>query len=182
MKLRDVLALLIEGQPVAIESLVRKAEVIPDQLDAMDALRMLQQSDVPMAMVHDEYGHLEGIVTPADLLEAIAGSFASHLDEGEDPSVVERADGSLLVSGATPIDPFVERLALDLPEQREFATVAGYVLWVLEKLPEVGEVFDEQGWRFEIVDMDGRRIDKLLVTSLKRKKKREAEDAEAEPE
>jgi putative hemolysin len=180
VKLRDVLALLIEGQPVDIESLVRKPEVIPDQLDAMDALRMLQQSDVAMAMVHDEYGHLEGIVTPADLLEAIAGSFASHLDEGEDPSVVERADGSLLVSGATPIDPFAERLALDLPDSREFATVAGYVLWVMEKLPEVGEVFEEQGWRFEIVDMDGRRIDKLLVTSLKPKKKREAEDAEAE--
>jgi putative hemolysin len=180
VKLRDVLALQIEGQPVEIETLVRKAEVIPDQLDAMDALRMLQQSDVAMAMVHDEYGHLEGIVTPADLLEAIAGSFASHLDEGEDPSVVERPDGSLLVSGATPIDPFAERLGLDLPDSREFATVAGYVLWVLEKLPEVGETFDEQGWRFEIVDMDGRRIDKLLVSSLKRKKKREAEEAEPE--
>jgi putative hemolysin len=175
MKLRDVLALLIEGKPVAIASLVRKAEVIPDQLDAMDALRMLQQSDVAMAMVHDEYGHLEGIVTPADLLEAIAGSFASHIDEGEDRSLVERGDGSLLVSGAMPIDPFAERLALDLPEQREFATVAGYALWVLEKLPEVGETFDEQGWRFEIVDMDGRRIDKLLVSSLKRGKKREQE-------
>jgi putative hemolysin len=181
VKLRDVLGLLVEGQPIEIETLVRKAEVIPDQLDAMDALRMLQQSDVAMAMVHDEYGHLEGIVTPADLLEAIAGSFASHLDEGEDPLVVERADGSLLVSGATPIDPFAERLALDLPEQREFATVAGYALWVLEKLPEVGESFDEQGWRFEVVDMDGRRIDKLLVSSLKRKKKREPE-AEAQPE
>jgi putative hemolysin len=173
VKLREVLALQLDGQPLALESLVRKAEVIPDQLDAMDALRILQQSDVAMAMVHDEYGHLEGIVTPADLLEAIAGSFASHQDEGEGPMVVERADGSLLVAGATPIDQLADRLALDLPDQREFATVAGFVLWVLKKLPEAGEVFEEQGWRFEVVDMDGRRIDKLLVSALKRKKKRE---------
>lgn len=175
VKLREVLALLVEGKPVDLESLVRKAEVIPDQLDAMDALRMLQQSDVAMAMVHDEYGHLEGIVTPADLLEAIAGSFASHLDEGEQPMVVERTDGSLLVSGAMPIDQLADRLELALPDPREFATVAGYVLWVMEKLPETGEFFVEQGWRFEVVDMDGRRIDKLLVAALDGEKQRAEE-------
>jgi len=175
VKLREVLALLVEGRPVELAGLVRKAEVIPDQLDAMDALRMLQQSDVAMAMVHDEYGHLEGIVTPADLLEAIAGTFASHQDEGEGPLLVERADGSLLVSGAMPIDQLAVRLGIDLPESREFATLAGYVLWTIEKLPEVGESFDEQGWRFEVIDLDGRRIDKLLVSSLRRRKKRESE-------
>jgi len=175
VKLREVLALLVEGRPVELAGLIRKAEVIPDQLDAMDALRMLQQSDVAMAMVHDEYGHLEGIVTPADLLEAIAGTFASHQDEGEGPLLVERADGSLLVSGAMPIDQLAVRLGIDLPESREFATLAGYVLWTIEKLPEVGESFDEQGWRFEVIDLDGRRIDKLLVSSLRRRKKRESE-------
>jgi putative hemolysin len=125
---------------------------------------MLQQSGTAMAMVHDEYGHLEGIVTPADLLAAIAGKFASHLDEGDEPLVVERADGSLLVAGATPADTLAERLGLDLPEDREFATAAGYVLSVLKKLPLEGESFTDQGWCFEVVDMDGRKIDKLLVS------------------
>jgi putative hemolysin len=163
VKLRDVLARLLAGESVRLPELMRKAEVVPDQLDAMDALRLLQSSGTGMAMVHDEYGHLEGIVTPADLLAAIAGSFASHQDEGDEPQVVEREDGSLLVAGALPADALTERLGLELPEDREFATVAGYVLWVLKKLPDEGEHFTDQGWRFEVVDMDGRKIDKLLI-------------------
>jgi len=164
VKVRDILALLLAGEPVRLADLVRKAEVVPDQLDAMDALRMLQQSGTAMAMVHDEYGHLEGVVTPADLLAAIAGQFASHQDEGDEPLLVERDDGSLLVAGALPADALAERLDLAFPEDREFATAAGYVLSVLKKLPHEGEHFTEQGWRFEVVDMDGRKIDKLLVS------------------
>jgi putative hemolysin len=164
VKVRDLLAPMLAGEPVGLAELVRKAEVVPDQLDAMDALRMLQQSGTGMAMVHDEYGHLEGVVTPADLLAAIAGTFVSHLDEGDEPMVVERDDGSLLVSGAIPADALAERLGLDLSDDREFATAAGYVLSVLKKLPLEGESFADQGWRFEVVDMDGRKIDKLLVS------------------
>ena len=164
VKLREVLALMVAGKPVDLRAMVRKAEVIPDRLDAMDALRILQQSGIGMAMVHDEYGHLEGIVTDADILSAIAGGFASHQDEGDVPLVVEREDGSLLVSGAMPADALAEKLGLEFPEAREFATAAGYVLYVLKNLPREGEVFEDQGWRFEVVDMDGRKIDKLLVT------------------
>lgn len=164
VKARDVLALLLDKQPADLKPILRKAEVIPDQLDTMDALRLLQQSEVPLAMVHDEYGHFEGIVTPADLLEAIAGSFASHQDEGEGPQLTERADGSLLVAGAMPVDQLAERLGIELPDPRDFATAAGYALWVLKALPAEGEAFEEKGWRFEVVDMDGRRIDKLLVS------------------
>src|SRR5690606_7938139 len=93
-------------------------------------------------------------------------SFVSHLDEGEEPLVVERDDGSLLIGGALGADEFAERLGLELPEDREFATAAGYVLWMLKRLPQEGERFEDQGWRFEVVDMDGRRIDKLLVSSV----------------
>jgi len=164
VKVRDVLAAMVAGKPVRLAELVRKAEVVPDQLDAMDALRLLQQSGTAMAMVHDEYGHLDGIVTPADLLAAIAGSFVSHLDEGDEPMLVERDDGSLLVSGAIPADALAERLGLEFAEDREFATAAGYVLSVLKKLPHEGEHFTDQGWRFEVIDMDGRKIDKLLVS------------------
>jgi putative hemolysin len=166
IRVRDVLARMLAGEPVRLAELMRKAEVVPDQLDAMDALRMLQQSGTGMAMVHDEYGHLEGVVTPADLLAAIAGKFVSHQDEGDEPMVVERDDGTLLVSGAMPADALAERLGLDLAEDREFATAAGYVLSVLKKLPHEGESFKDQGWCFEVVDMDGRKIDKLLVSRL----------------
>jgi putative hemolysin len=165
-KAREVLAAMVAGRHIDLKGLMRKAEVIPDQLDAMDALRVLQQSEVAMAMVHDEYGHLEGIVTPVDLLTAIVGNFASDSDLGEAPSIVEREDKSLLVSGALPADQLADRLGIELPEDREFATAAGYVLWMLKKLPSEGESFTDQGWRIEVVDMDGRKIDKILATCL----------------
>lgn len=165
VKVREVLALLLAKRPVNLARLTRKAEVVPDQLDAMDALRILQSSGLGMAMVHDEYGHLDGIVTPADLLTAMAGHFASHQDEGDEPDLVERDDGSLLIAGAMTADALAERLGLDLAEDREFATAAGYVLYMLKRLPVEGEHFTDQGWRFEVVDMDGRKIDKLLVSS-----------------
>jgi putative hemolysin len=166
IKVREALAMQLAGNPLDLDALIRKTEVVPDQLDAMDALRVLQRAGTAMAMVHDEYGHLEGIITPADLLAAIAGSFASHQDEGDEPHLVERDDGSLLIAGAMPADALAERLSLTLPEDREFATAAGYVLWVLKNLPVEGESFEDQGWRFEVVDMDGRKIDKLLVSAV----------------
>jgi putative hemolysin len=165
VKVREVLALLLAGRPVPLPKLMKKAEVVPDQLDAMDALRILQSSGLGMAMVHDEYGHLDGIITPADILTAMAGSFASHQDEGDEPDLVEREDGSLLIAGAMTADALAERLGLDLAEDREFATAAGYVLSMLKRLPVEGEHFTDQGWRFEVVDMDGRKIDKLLVSA-----------------
>ncbi len=164
VKVRELLALLVAGERVDLRALLRKSEVVPDQLDALDALKALQISGTGMAMVHDEYGHLDGIVTNADLLAAIAGDFASHQDEGDTPMITEREDGSLLVSGALSADALAERLALDFPEGREFATAAGYALFVLKHLPAEGEYFTDQGWRFEVVDMDGRKIDKLLVS------------------
>ena len=165
VKVREVLGMLLAGKRLQVGRLMRKPEIIPDQLDAMDALRILQQADVPMAMVHDEYGHLEGIVTPNDLLAAIVGNFVSHQDADDTPLLVEREDGSLLIAGALPADMLAERLALDLPDDREFATAAGFVLWRLKKLPVEGEHFTHQGWRFEVVDMDGRKIDKLLIST-----------------
>ena len=164
VKVREVLAMMVAGKKVSLKRLMRKAEVVPDQLDAMDALRVLQQSEVAMAMVHDEYGHLDGIVTPVDLLTAMAGEFVSDQDEGDTPLVEERADGSLLVSGALSADALADRLGIEYDESREFGTAAGYVLSVLKHLPVAGESFADQGWRFEVIDLDGRRIDKLLIS------------------
>jgi len=166
LRVREVLAAIVAGRPADITALMRKAEVIPDQIDAMDALKVLQRAEVPMAMVRDEYGHLEGLVTPSDVLAAIAGDFVSHQDEGDEPMLVTREDGSLLISGAMPADTLSDQLGLTLPEDREFATAAGYVLAVIKQVPTEGEHFIEQGWRFEVVDMDGLRIDKLLVSRV----------------
>ncbi|MEP5937591.1 MAG: hemolysin family protein [Erythrobacter sp.] len=163
VKVREVLALMVAGKPVILEELMIKAEVVPDQLDAMDALRVLQQADIAMAMVHDEYGHLDGVVTPVDLLTAMAGNFVSDQDEGDSPLMVERPDGSLLISGALSADALSDQLDLDYEDTREFGTAAGYALSVMKKLPVEGESFTDQGWSFEVIDMDRRRIHKLLV-------------------
>lgn len=163
LKVREVLGEMVAGRGVDIRAMMKKAEVIPDQLDAMDALRKLQTAEVAMAVVHDEYGHLEGLVTSSDVLAALAGTFVAHLDEGDEPMIVERENGSLLMAGAMPADAMADRLEITLPEDRDFATVAGYVLGVLKKVPKEGDHFSRQGWRFEVVDMDGLRIDKLLV-------------------
>jgi putative hemolysin len=156
----------IRGDPIDLRALMRKAPVVIDQIDAMDALLALREAEVPMALIHDEYGHFEGIVTPADLLAAIAGEFKSDADPDDAPSVVVRDDGSLLVAGTMAADSLADRLGIDLPEDRDYATVAGLALSVFRHLPGEGESFVEQGWKFEIVDLDGRRIDKLLVSEV----------------
>ena len=163
---RDIAIALLGNDPLDLRTLLRQAPVVLDQLDAMDALSALRQAEVPMALLHDEYGHFEGIVTPADLLAAIAGEFASDSNPEDSPSVVERDDGSLLVSGQMAVDALAERLGIDLPEDRDYATVAGLALAVFRHLPGEGESFVEQGWKFEVVDLDGRRIDKLLVSAV----------------
>ena len=162
---RDIVAALLTNRPLDLRALMRMAPILPDQVDAMDALGALRGAEVPMALVHDEYGHFEGIVTPVDLLAAIAGDFASDTDEDGEPALVEREDGSLLVSGWMPADALADRLGFDLPEDRDYATAAGLALEMLKHIPETGEWFEAQGWRFEVIDMDGRKIDKLLVSS-----------------
>ena len=163
VKVREVLGRLVAGEEVSIRAIMKKAEVVPDQLDAMDALRVLQSADIAMALVHDEYGHFEGVVTPVDLLTAMAGNFASDQDEGDTPQIIECSDGSILIAGALSADGLADRLGLEYGDDREFGTAAGYVLSVMKKLPLEGESFVDQGWSFEVVDMDNRRIDKILV-------------------
>ena len=174
---RDVMAAALEGRPLDLRQLCRKAPVIPDLMDAMDALAVLRSADVPLALVHDEYGHFDGIVTPGSILAALAGTFAHDVEHGEEPPLVERDDGSWLVSGAASADLLSDRLGVNMPSDRDFSTVAGFALSVLKHLPEVGEKFRHDGWSFEIVDLDGRKIDKLIASRTKRKA---AETEEAE--
>ncbi|MFC7536078.1 hemolysin family protein [Sphingomonas sp. GCM10030256] len=173
---RDLLNAALDGQALNLRALAKAAPVIPDMMDAMDALAVLRRSEVPLALVHDEYGHLDGIVTPGSILAALAGAFASD-SEDDDPPLVEREDGTWLVSGAANADLLADRLGVNMPSERDYSTVAGFALSVLKRIPETGESFAHDGWRFEVVDMDGRKIDKLLASRAKRKKKVEEEEA-----
>ena len=163
LQLRDLVGPLSRGEPLDLRMQVRKAPVLPDTVDALVALEVLRRAPVPMALVHDEYGHFDGLVTPADILDAIAGAFPA---EDTEPDAVRRADGSWLIAGSMPADELADQLGLRLPPSRDYATAAGLVIAVLQHLPETGESCEIAGWRFEVVDLDGRRVDKLLATRL----------------
>jgi putative hemolysin len=135
-------------------------------MDALDVLGILREAAVPMALIHDEYGKFEGLVTPADILEAIAGVFKSDTI-GAEPHATERDDGSWLFSGAMPVDEMVDKIGIPLSEHRGYETVAGFVLARLQHIPKTGERVEVNGWRFEVVDLDGRRIDKVLARRVK---------------
>ena len=167
---RDLLMTVLDGAEINLSELARDAPVIPDLMDAMDALAVLRTAEVPLALVHDEYGHLDGIVTPGSILAALAGAFVSDLEDDDDPPYVERDDGSWLVAGNANADLLTDRLGLALPSDRDYSTVAGFALDVLRHIPETGERFAFDSWTFEVVDMDGRKIDKLLASRARRKK------------
>lgn len=143
---------------------ILEAPVVMDTADSLHVLREIRASRVHMALVFDEYGHFEGIITPGDVLEAIIGAFQE--EEESEPAIVTRADGSYLVAGWMQVDEFSHELGIQIPRDADFQTVAGFVLAEMNHLPNVGETFDKGHWRFEIVDLDGRRIDKILVSRI----------------
>lgn len=147
-----------------IRDQIIEAPVVRDGMPALDVIEHLRNAPAHMLLVYDEYGHFEGIVTPMDVLEAITGEFLD--DEDEEPKLVEREDGSMLVAGWMPADEFADLTGITLKQDRDFASVAGMVIDQAGMLPAVGTHIDMQGWRLEVVDLDGRRIDKLLVHKL----------------
>jgi putative hemolysin len=165
IQVRDLIPAILSKKPLKIRDHVHQVVMIPDVVDALDVLKHLRDAAVPIALVHDEYGHFEGVVTPADILDAIAGSFRADEDDDE-PEAVERADGSWLISGWMPADEMADLIRLKLPERRGYDTAAGFVIEHLQRLPATGDIVDAIGFRFEVVDMDGRRLDKLLVKRL----------------
>jgi putative hemolysin len=159
---KDLLDAYMTGAPPDIRAHIRPAPTVADTADALDVVSIIKQSPVHMALVHDEYGHFEGLVTNADILEAIVGAFRTEEGPAE-PEAVQREDGSWLISGSMAADEMAERLDILIPRERAYHTAAGFVLDCMGRLPEIGESFDEQGWHFEILDLDGRRIDKILA-------------------
>lgn len=162
--IKDIIGVFANGLPLELRRFVQPVPVVMDHADALDVVRAIRNSTVHMALVVDEYGHFEGIVTSADILEVITGVFQE--ETGDDPAIVKREDGSWLVAGWMPVDEFGDKLKIAIPRDAKFETVAGYVLSIINRLPAVGETFEHDGFKFEVVDLDGRRIDKILMTRL----------------
>lgn len=160
---KDMLDQVLDGKPLDPLALIQEALIVHETLPVLKVFEYFKEKPVRMAIIVNEYGSLEGIVTQTDLLEAIAGDIANV--EDEDPEVVERDDGSLLMDGMMPVVEAFERLQLaNRPNDADFHTLAGFALDRLGRIPSTGDRFDWEGWRFEIIDIDGLRIDKLLVT------------------
>jgi len=160
--LRDFLDAFGTGPKPDPAALLRQVPIVSDRADALDVLKVLREGRDHIALVYDEFGHFEGIVTAGDFLGAITGGFDS--DAKDEPAIIERADGSWLIAGWMPADEFRDTLGVQLPDEGEYDTVAGFILSLMERLPELGESVTFGDWRFEVVDMDGRRIDKILAS------------------
>ncbi|HUP59459.1 MAG TPA: hemolysin family protein [Thermoanaerobaculia bacterium] len=157
---RDMLARCFAGEPTDVRSAVREVPVFPETTSALQILHDFQSRKAEIGIVVDEYGGFDGIVTVADLAMRILG-----LDEDED-TLVRRDDGSWLVDAMMNFDDFAESVGLRCDDADEHHTVAGFVIAHLGHLPRVSDRVETHGFRFEIVDVDGRRLDKVLVWKL----------------
>jgi putative hemolysin len=162
--LTEAFQVVSRREPLSIRALVREVPVVSDRSEALDVLEILQRSEHRFALVYDEYGHFEGILTTGDVLEAITGAIAAS--EADEPAMVERADGSFLVAGWMPVDEFCDRLSLPRDLAGEYDTVAGLVLHQMGQIPDLGATVTAEGYCFEVIDLDGRRIDKVLVSRV----------------
>ncbi len=164
---KDVLAEVLKDKPLNLESVLQQPLFVPRTVSALQVLESFKQSAKHIALVVDEYGGIEGLLTHHDILEAIAGEIPFSEKQVE-PKAVQREDGSWLLDGMLPIEEFKEIFNLDsLPgENRDaYQTLGGFVFTRLGRVPTVGDRFDWGTLRFEIVDMDGKRIDKVLVSA-----------------
>ena len=161
---RDMLAGIARGEGLGLAKRVAPAVFVPDSLSGMELLNHIKGSGGDFVMVVDEYGEIQGMATMHDVMEALAGEFKPARQE--DAWAVERADGSWLLDGKIPLPELKDRLGLSgLPEEDRglYHTLGGMVMWILGKLPSTGDVAEWDGWNLEVVDMDGRRIDKVLA-------------------
>ncbi len=164
---RDILETMASGEYRGIKSLARKPLYVPGTMPALRALEVFKREKVDMLFILDEYGGAEGTLTLEDLVEEIVGVLSSRTVEAEE--IVKREDGSYLMGGFVNVDDFFELFELGkaAPEHKAYHTLAGLILNELGFIPKTGEAFTWNGFRFEVVDMDGNRIDKVLVVPPK---------------
>jgi putative hemolysin len=163
-----VWAQVVRGEPPDVTVGLRPPVYVPESLPALKALEAFKASGTHAALVLDEYGGTEGLVTLIDVLEAIVGDLPTP-DQAGAGTIVPRADGSWLVDGLTPVDEVTDLLGIDLEAEAEregYQTMGGFVMAHLGRIPSTGDTFEWHGLRLEVVDMDGQRVDKILIAPL----------------
>lgn len=161
VKSRDLLVMTLSKKEIALKELAKPAYFIPETMLASRALEVLKKNNTEMLLVVDEFGGVQGLLTINDILEEIVGVM-----EGEEPQATQRQDGSWLLDGMLEVDEFKEIFNLKgLPHEDEYETLSGFIMTSLGRLPQTADHFEWESLRFEVIDMDGRRVDKVLVTS-----------------
>lgn len=157
----------LSGQPLSLIEGLEAPVFVPETLSGMELLEQFRASDAPLVFVVDEYGEVQGVISVRDVLEAIAGEFNAPGDG--DAWAVQREDGSWLLDGLIPVTELKDHLGVkELPEEDRgrYNTLAGMVMLLLGRLPRTADVVEWNAWRFEVVDLDGKRVDKVLVSRL----------------
>jgi len=165
VKARDLLVPSLKGETINLKEMLRPAFYVPETMFASRALEILKEKGTDMLLVIDEFGGLQGLLTINDILEEIVGEM--ELDE---PQATQRQDGSWLLDGMLEVDEFKEIFEIhSLPHEDEYETLSGFVMVSLGRVPQVTDHFEWNSFNFEVIDMDGRRVDKVLVTTLPQK-------------
>jgi len=170
VSIRDLWSQMAKGEEPDLSILLQETLVIPEHITALRLLELFRTATTPLAVIMDEYGSVAGIITLHDLLEAIVGDLSTVDEPDEDPGVIEREDGSWFVDGMFPAEDLRDLLHFkSLPGEHEgvYRTAAGFVMAELGKIPIPGDHFIMDGIRFEVADMDKRRIDKILISRIK---------------
>lgn len=176
---KDLLGDCLGKQSLDLAEAMREPLFVPESVRALTALERFKKGGIHMVLLIDEYGGIEGLVTLIDILEAIVGDIPT-LDEIAEPPIVQREDGSWLVEGLMPVDEFRDAFQLqDLPSEGMYQTLGGFMVFMLGSVPTAGDHFRWRGYRFEVADMDGNRIDKVIVEQLLAPER--ADGGEAQP-
>ncbi len=164
---KQLLSLALSGSQIDLASLAKTDVFVPESLTGLELLEHFRSTGTKMVLVIDEYGEVQGLVTLHDVLESVTGEFAPRAHE--DAWAVMREGGSWLLDGMIPIPELKDRLGLKtVPEEEKgsYHTLSGMVMWLLARLPQTGDIVTWENWRFEVVDLDGKRIDKVLATRI----------------
>jgi putative hemolysin len=165
-----VLEQIIENGALTLPSLAEHALFVPETMTLMTLLEQFKRTHLPVALVVDEFGDVEGLVSLTDVISAIVGDLPS--EPGEEPSIVQRADGSWLMDGALDLSTLLRTLDTDAllnhEDRLHYHTLGGLAMLALGRVPKTGDVFERAEYRFEIVDMDGNRVDRVLVSRVPR--------------
>jgi putative hemolysin len=169
---KDLLARTLAGLPFDLRATTRPPLYLPNTVTVLRVLEVFKGAAEPMALIVDEYGDLEGLVTPSDILEALVGDIPGTGDT--DQRVVRREDGTWLIDGLVGLDELKQLLGLSrlTGEDADFHTLGGYMMARLNRVPMIADRITADGWQFEIVDMDGRRVDRVLVSPVAAKARR----------